>query len=145
MPVTEEVFKKLPDIKKAHEGAGYPSISIHDGLSTPITLAPRRSGELITNGLPIYPFIVKDVGDREPLTGRDILTSVRKLWNQAKSPSIFTLEEWKEKTEKTPVTTIEVFCENRWPLVKELVEGASEEQQAPEQGKMKYLTIHKLV
>ena len=138
MPVTEGVFKKLPDIQKAHEGAGYPSIFIHDGKGTHITLTPRRSGQRVANGLPILPFIVKDVGDEEPLTSDDVLVEVRRLWNQAKSPSIFTLEDWKERTERTPVVTTEVFCENRWPLVKKPVEKADEEQQSSEQGKKSF-------
>ena len=138
MPVTEEVFKKLPDIKKARDGAGYPCIFIHDGKGTPMTLAPRRSAQRVTNGLPILPFIMKDVGDEEPLTSGDVLEAVRKLWHQAKSPSIFTLEEWKERTERAPVATTEVFCENRWPLVKKPVEKADEEQQSSEQGKKSF-------
>ena len=137
MPVTEGVFKKLPDIQKAHEGAGYPSIFIHDGKGTHITLTPRRIGQRVSNGLPILPFIVKDVGDEEPLTNDDVLVEVRRLWNQAKSPSIFTLEEWKERTEIAPVATTEVFCENRWPLVKNPVEKADEERQSSEEGKGK--------
>ena len=114
LPVTPEEFKQLPDLEKAKAGLGYPCVFVHSGSIKPVILAPRRSSKDIPNGLPFTPMLLVT----EKVNGDELVEGFRKLWHGNCFPATYNLQDWEDRTRKSPVATAEVEATHRWPLVR---------------------------
>ena len=142
MPVSVEDFKKLPDIEKAQVGLGYPCVFIHSGSKKPVILAPKRRTGDTPNGLPFVPVLIVGEEDREPLDGNDLVVAFRKLWHGSCIPATFTIQEWLERTKKSPVSTAEVEATHKWPLVSPPPKQPTQEPSEDARGKIFPLNLN---